>query len=445
MKVLLTGGCGFIGSAVVRHLIRDTDHVVINVDKLTYAALRGRAGGCAAATTATCLIRADITDAAAMRQIFATHAARRGDAPRGGKPCRSLDRRAGRFIADQCGRHVHPAGGGARTTGAALAAARRAAFRFHHVSTDEVFGALGADDPPFNEDHALRSAQPLFGEQGSLRPSGARLVPHLRPADPRLQHAPTITGPGNFPEKLIPLVIAERAGGQAAAGLWRRLEPARLAVRRGPCRRAGARAGTRRAGATYAIGARSRAAISTWCARSARELDRRVPDPAGARERLIHFVTDRPGHDFRYEIDPTRAETALGWTAPHDFEAGLARTIDWYLANRDWWQAVRAGRYARTTVGQLRHERHSARRRLRHAAASDDLGGVEAVAAGLRQTDGLLPAVDADACRHPRHPGDLDARGPAAVPASCSARASASACTSPTPNRRAPRGSRRPS
>ncbi len=76
-----------------------------------------------------------------------------------------------------------------------------------------------------------------------------------------------------------------------------------------------------------------------------------MPDPAGARERPIHFVTDRPGHDFRYEIDPTRAETALGWTAPHDFEAGLARTIEWYLANREWWQTVRVGRYAGQRLG----------------------------------------------------------------------------------------------
>jgi dTDP-glucose 4,6-dehydratase len=80
-------------------------------------------------------------------------------------------------------------------------------------------------------------------------------------------------------------------------------------------------------------------------------LDARRPDPAGPRERLIRFVADRPGHDFRYEIDPSRTEAALGWTAPHDFEAGLARTIDWYLANQGWWQAVRAARYAGQRLG----------------------------------------------------------------------------------------------
>jgi dTDP-glucose 4,6-dehydratase len=104
-------------------------------------------------------------------------------------------------------------------------------------------------------------------------------------------------------------------------------------------------------GATYTIGARqprsNLAVVRAICA----ELDRLMPDPAGPRERLIHFVTDRPGHDFRYEIDPSRTEAALAWTAPHDFEAGLARTIGWYLANRDWWQTVRARRYAGQRLG----------------------------------------------------------------------------------------------
>jgi dTDP-glucose 4,6-dehydratase len=105
------------------------------------------------------------------------------------------------------------------------------------------------------------------------------------------------------------------------------------------------------AGATYAIGARQPrsniAVVRAICA----QLDRRAPDPAGPRERLIHFVSDRPGHDFRYEIDPSRTEKALAWCAPHDFETGLARTIDWYLEHRDWWEGVRAARYAGERLG----------------------------------------------------------------------------------------------
>jgi dTDP-glucose 4,6-dehydratase len=103
-------------------------------------------------------------------------------------------------------------------------------------------------------------------------------------------------------------------------------------------------------GETYAIGGRQPRSnlevVTAICA----HLDR-LPDPAGARQRLIRFVADRPGHDFRYEIDPSRTEAALDWKAPHDFETGLARTIDWYLANRTWWEAVRTVRYSGQRLG----------------------------------------------------------------------------------------------
>ena len=104
-------------------------------------------------------------------------------------------------------------------------------------------------------------------------------------------------------------------------------------------------------GETYAIGGRQPRTNLQVVKAICGHLDSRVPDPAGPRERLIRFVTDRPGHDFRYEIDPTRSEAALSWKAPHDFGTGLARTIDWYLDNREWWQAVRAGRYAGERLG----------------------------------------------------------------------------------------------
>ncbi len=238
----------------------------------------------------------------------------------------------------------------ARQYYAGLSPARRAAFRFHHVSTDEVFGALGAGDPPFDETTRYDPRSPYSASKAASD--------HLVRAWFHTYGLPTIVsntannyGPWQFPEKLIPLVTLNALEGKPlpvygdgsnrrdwifvedhADALVRVLEQGEP-------------------GATYAIGARQPRSnlevVRAICA----ELDRRVPDPAGARERLIHFVTDRPGHDFRYEIDPTRAEAALGWTAPHDFEAGLARTIDWYLANRDWWQAVRAGRYAGQRLG----------------------------------------------------------------------------------------------
>jgi dTDP-glucose 4,6-dehydratase len=349
MKLLLTGGCGFIGSALVRHLIRHSDHVVINVDKLTYAASEEaleEAGG----HDRHVLIRADISDAAAMRQIFATH---RPDAimhlAAESHVDRSIDGPAafietnvvGTFTLLEEARHYY----------ATLSPAGRAAFRFHHISTDEVFGALGADDPPFDETTHYDPRSPYSASKAASD--------HLVRAWFHTYRLPTIVsntvnnyGPWQFPEKLIPLVTLNALEGKPlpvygdgsnrrdwifvedhAAALLRVLEHGEP-------------------GATYAIGARQPRSnldvVRAICA----ELDRRLPDDrAGPRERLIHFVTDRPGHDFRYEIDPSRAEAALAWTAPHDFEAGLARTIDWYLANRSWWQELRARRYDGQRLG----------------------------------------------------------------------------------------------
>jgi dTDP-glucose 4,6-dehydratase len=348
MKLLLTGGCGFIGSAVVRHLLRQSDHVVINVDKMTYAASEdaleeGRQHN------RHVLIRADITDAPAMREVFATH---RPDAvmhlAAESHVDRSIDGPAPFIETNVVGTFTLLEQ--ARQYFATLGAAGRAAFRFHHISTDEVFGALGPDDNPFDETTPYDPRSPYSASKAASD--------HLVRAWFHTYGLPTIVsntannyGPWQFPEKLIPLVTLNALEGKPlpvygdgsnrrdwifvedhAAALVRVLEYGQ-------------------AGATYAIGARQPRSnldvVRAICA----HLDRRVPDAQGARERLIHFVTDRPGHDFRYEIDPTRTESALAWVAPHDFETGLARTIDWYLAHREWWQALRAKRYAGQRLG----------------------------------------------------------------------------------------------
>ena len=348
MKVLLTGGCGFIGSAVVRHLLRETGHVVINVDKMTYAASEdaledGRL------SNRHVLIRADIADADAMRQVFAAHdpdavmhlaAESHVDRSIDGPSDFVRTNVVGTFTVLEAARRHH----------SRLSPSRKAAFRFHHISTDEVFGALATDDPPFTETTPYDPRSPYSATKASSD--------HLVRAWHHTYGLPTIVsntcnnyGPWQFPEKLIPLVTLNALEGMElpvygdgsnmrdwlfvedhAAALVRVLEQGQ-------------------AGETYAIGARqprtNLQVVRAICA----HLDLRVPDPAGPRTRLIRFVTDRPGHDFRYEIDPTRAEAALNWTAPHDFEAGLARTIDWYLANRSWWEAVRAARYGGQRLG----------------------------------------------------------------------------------------------
>jgi dTDP-glucose 4,6-dehydratase len=348
MKVLLTGGCGFIGSAVIRHLIRHTGHVVVNVDKMTYAASEE-------ALEETrhhqrhILIRADIADAAAMRQVFETH-----------------DPDAVMHLAAEShvDRSIDGPGDFVRTnvvgTFTLLEAARRhygnldpirkAAFRFHHVSTDEVFGALDHGDAPFTETTPYDPRSP-YSSTKAASDHLVRAWHHTYGLPTMVSNTCNNYGPWQFPEKLIPLVTLNALAGETlpvygdgsnirdwifvddhAAALVRVIE-------------------TGKPGATYAIGGRQPRSnlnvVKAICA----HLDRRLPDPAGARERLIRYVTDRPGHDFRYEIDPSRTEAALNWKAPHDFETGIARTIDWYLANRPWWEAVRAARYAGQRLG----------------------------------------------------------------------------------------------
>jgi dTDP-glucose 4,6-dehydratase len=348
MKILLTGGCGFIGSAVIRHLIRHTAHVVVNVDKMTYAASE-EALEEARYHERHLLIRADITDAAAMRLIFEaqspnavmhlaaeSHVDRSIDGPDNFVQTNVV----GTFtLLEAARRHFD-----------GLDPAQKAAFRFHHISTDEVFGALGFGDAPFTETTAYDPRSPYSATKAASD--------HLVRAWHHTYGLPTMVsntcnnyGPWQFPEKLIPLVTLNALSGRElpvygdgsnirdwifvedhAAALVRVLESGQP-------------------GATYAIGGRQPRSnldvVKAICA----HLDHAVPDPVGTRQRLIRFVIDRPGHDFRYEIDPARTEAALGWKAPHDFETGLGITIDWYLANRPWWESVRVARYAGRRLG----------------------------------------------------------------------------------------------
>jgi dTDP-glucose 4,6-dehydratase len=348
MKVLLTGGCGFIGSAVVRHIIRHTGHDIVNVDKMTYAASEQ------ALEEARChpryvFVRADVADAAAMRNAFFAH---QPDAvmhlAAESHVDRSIDGPATFISTNVVGTFVLLEA--ARAYWASLSPSRRLSFRFHHISTDEVFGSLGPDDPPFTE---VTSYDPRSPYSASKAASDhlVRAWWHTYGLPVVLSNATNNYGPWQFPEKFIPLIILNAIQGKplpvygdgANRRDWLFVEDHAAAllgvVERGE------------PGATYVIGARQSLSnldvVKSICA----YLDTRIPDPAGPRTGLIRLVPDRPGHDFRYEIDPSRTEAALGWSAAHDFSTGLARTIDWYLANREWWEGVRAARYGGERLG----------------------------------------------------------------------------------------------
>ncbi len=348
MKMLLTGGCGFIGSAVVRHVIRNTEHQVVNVDVMTYAASEQALEEAAFHPRHT-LIRADIADVAAMREVFAAfqpdmvmHLAAESHVDR------SIDGPAQFITTNVVGTFTLLEA--ARAFWAGLPATRRARFRFHHVSTDEVFGALEADAPPFTETTPYDPRSP-YSASKAASDHLVRAWGHTYGLPVIVSNTTNNYGPWQFPEKLIPLVTLNALEGKELPIYgdgsnrrdWLFVDDHADALLR--VIEVGA------PGATYAIGARqprgNLEVVRAICA----HLDRRLPDPAGPRERLIRFVGDRPGHDFRYEIDPSRSEAALAWRAAHDFEAGLARTIDWYLDNRAWWGPVRAARYSGERLG----------------------------------------------------------------------------------------------
>jgi dTDP-glucose 4,6-dehydratase len=348
MRLLITGGCGFIGSAVIRHIIRQTDHAVINVDAMTYAASEDALEEARTSNRHT-LVRADIADATAMREVFETQ---RPDAvmhlAAESHVDRSIDGPADFMRTNIMGTFTLLEA--ARAYYAGLTGEARDRFRFHHVSTDEVFGALEEHDQPFKETTAYDPRSP-YSSSKAASDHLVRAWFHTYGLPAFVSNTTNNYGIWQFPEKLIPLVLLNALEGKTLPVYgdgsnkrdWLFVEDHAVALVK--VLEQGV------PGETYCIGARQPRSnlevVHAICA----ELDRRLPDPEGPRSRLIRFVTDRPGHDFRYEIDPSLAETAIGWTAEHDFERGLARTIDWYLSHRDWWESIRGGRYGGQRLG----------------------------------------------------------------------------------------------
>lgn len=349
-RFLITGGAGFIGSAVARHLVRETDHRALVIDKLTYAGdLQALAP--VASDPRYAFVQADIVDGAKMKDVFASyqpnvviHLAAESHVDR------SIDCPAAFIQTNIIGTYtlLETALAYWRT----LPSAGRTDFRFHHVSTDEVFGSLDssglfiettpyAPRSPYSaskaaSDHLVRSWYHTYG------------LPVL------ITNCSNNYGPYHFPEKLIPLTIINGLEGIRLPVYGRGINVRDWLYVEDHARALVAVASAGRVGETYCIGARSERTnldvVKAICAL----LDELAPtEPRGSRERLITFVADRPGHDLRYGIDPTRIFTELGWRPRETFESGLRKTVEWYLANRMWWQRIRSGIYRGERLGAL--------------------------------------------------------------------------------------------
>jgi dTDP-glucose 4,6-dehydratase len=347
-RILVTGGAGFIGSAVARHIIRDTPHQVLVVDKLTYA---GNLDSLAPVSNDPryAFVRGDVADLSNLRELFESfqpdvvmHLAAESHVDR------SIDG-PGEFI------QTNVVGTFAllqATLGywRALAAPQRDAFRFHHISTDEVFGSLG-EQGLFCETTAYDPRSPYSASKAASD--------HLVRAWHHTYGLPTIVtncsnnyGPYHFPEKLIPLMIINALEGLKlpvyGAGTnvrdWLYVEDhARALV---------LAATSGKPGETYCIGGRCEMTnlevVEAICAL----MDELAPNGRiGPRRSLISFVADRPGHDQRYAIDCAKIATELGWEPSETFSSGLRKTVMWYLANRSWWERIRSGVYRGERLG----------------------------------------------------------------------------------------------
>jgi dTDP-glucose 4,6-dehydratase len=345
-RVLVTGGAGFIGSAVVRLLLAETDANVINVDSLTYAANLASLA-CVTADPRYRFVRADVRDAAAMRRIFAEH-----------RPIAVMHFAAESHVdrsIDEPEQFIDTNVMGtvrllklACVYWQALEGAEREEFRFLHVSTDEVFGSLGTTGL-FTERTPYDPRSPYAASKAASD--------HLVRAWHHTYGLPTIVtncsnnyGPCQFPEKLIPLMILKGLAGEpmpvygqgANVRDWLFVEDhARallLVLKRG------------RVGDTYNIGGRNERSNLEVVRTIVKLLDAMHPE-GRPHERLIAFVADRPGHDMRYAIDAAKIGRELGWLPRMTFEEGLRQTVRWYLDNEAWWRPVLNGTYRGERLG----------------------------------------------------------------------------------------------
>ena len=349
MKILVTGGAGFIGSALVRHLIAGTDHAVVNLDKLTYASSL-ESLGTARTHARHVLEQACITDAAALARIFAKH---QPDAVMHLAAESHVDRSIegpAEFIQTNVVGTFHLLEA-ARDYWQALPPARRAAFRFHHISTDEVYGSLGAEGL-FTEETPYAPNSPYSASKAGSDHL-VRAWHHTYGLPVVMTNCSNNYGPYQFPEKLIPLMTLNALEGKPLPVYgkgenvrdWLHVEDHVSALmcvlERG------------RIGEEYNVGGNQEKKNLDVVREICALLDELAP--AGkAHDTLISFVTDRPGHDARYAIDAGKIRRELGWEPRETFATGLRKTVQWYLANKAWCEAVAARGYQRQRLGLAR-------------------------------------------------------------------------------------------
>jgi dTDP-glucose 4,6-dehydratase len=345
MKIIVTGGAGFIGSAVVRHIINHTEHSLLNVDKLTYAGNLESLSSVADHPRYQ-FSRTDICDRAALDQIFAEfqpdavmHLAAESHVDR------SITGSAAFIETNILG--TYQLLEATRQYWQALPAEQQGRFRFHHISTDEVYGDLEGTTDLFTETTAYAPSSPYSASKASSD--------HLVRAWQRTYGLPVVLtncsnnyGPYHFPEKLIPLIILNALNGKPLPVYgngqqirdWLYVEDhARALVQV---------VSEAKVGETYNIGGHNEQknidVVNAICAL----LEELAPNkPAGLMQYqdLITYVNDRPGHDLRYAIDANKIKQDLGWVPQESFETGLRKTVEWYLANQEWVAHIQSGEY----------------------------------------------------------------------------------------------------
>jgi dTDP-glucose 4,6-dehydratase len=348
LRILVTGGAGFIGSAVVRHLIADSEHEVLNLDALTYAGVLASLDGVADSPRYR-FVQANICDADAVRAAFAdfrpdvvAHLAAESHVDR------SIDGPGAFVETNVVGTFTMLQEALRYWRG--LDDTAKAAFRFHHISTDEVFGSLG-EDGYFTETTPYDPRSPYSASKAGSDHL-VRAWGHTYGLPVLITNCSNNYGPHHFPEKLIPLIIIRALGGEPLPVYgdgsnvrdWLFVEDHARALR------AVFERGT--PGETYNVGGnaerRNLQVVEAICA----TLDELRPrDDGRSYAEQVTYVTDRPGHDQRYAIDASKIRTDLGWEPSVTFEDGIRQTVAWYLDNRDWWQTILDRRYATERLG----------------------------------------------------------------------------------------------